>query len=51
MQRAIEAMQHRHDVRIVQAIANPPRDVQSQEDDINWRSKTGRVSLGVELRL
>ena len=61
-QSLIESMQLRHGVRIVQAwgmtemsplgaIAHPPRDVQSTEEDIKWRTKTGRVALGVELRL
>jgi len=61
-QSMIEALQHRHGVRIVQAwgmtemsplgaIAHPPCDCQSAEEDIRWRAKTGRVSLGVELRL
>ena len=61
-QSMIEALQHRHGVRIVQAwgmtemsplgaIAHPPCDVRSPEEDIWWRSKTGRVALGVEVRL
>jgi acyl-CoA synthetase (AMP-forming)/AMP-acid ligase II len=33
------------------AIGHPPRDVQSLEEDMAWRAKTGRVALGVELRL
>ncbi len=61
-QSLIETLQLRHGVRIVQAwgmtemsplgaIAHPPRDAQSAEEEIQWRAKTGRVSLGVELRL
>ena len=61
-QTMIEALQNRHGVRIVQAwgmtemsplgaIAHPPCDVRSPEEDIWWRSKTGRVALGVEVRL
>jgi len=61
-QSMIEALQHRHGVRIVQAwgmtemsplgaIAHPPRDASSAEEEIKWRAKTGRVSIGVELRL
>jgi len=58
----IEALQLRHGVRIVQAwgmtemsplgaIGHPPRDVSTMEDDIRWRAKTGRLALGVDLRL
>ena len=61
-QSLIEALELRHGVRIVQAwgmtemsplgaIAHPPPDVQSPAEDIKWRTKTGRVALGVELRL
>jgi fatty-acyl-CoA synthase len=57
----IEAFQVRHSVRIVQAwgmtemsplgaIAHPPRGSLPGEE-VGWRSKTGRVAPGVELRL
>ena len=57
----IEAFQVRHGVRFVQAwgmtemsplgaIAHPPRGATPGEE-IGWRSKTGRVAAGVELRL
>jgi fatty-acyl-CoA synthase len=56
----MEQFQERHGVRIVQAwgmtetspvaaIAFPPRDA-SPADEMDWRSKTGRVVAGVELR-
>ncbi|MSU78747.1 MAG: fatty acid--CoA ligase [Gemmataceae bacterium] len=57
----IEKLQHRHGVRLVQiwgltetgplaALAHPPAGT-PVEDDIDWRTKTGRVLQGVELRL
>ena len=57
----IERFQERHNVRIVQAwgmtetspmgaIAHPPRGA-SPEEDLQWRTKTGRVVAGVELRI
>jgi fatty-acyl-CoA synthase len=56
----MEQFQERHGVRIIQAwgmtetspvaaIAFPPRDA-SADDEMDWRSKTGRVVAGVELR-
>ena len=56
----MEQFQQRHGVRIVQAwgmtetspvaaIAFPPRDA-TADDEMDWRSKTGRVVAGVELR-
>jgi fatty-acyl-CoA synthase len=56
----MEQFQERHGVRIIQAwgmtetspvaaIAFPPRGV-AAEDEMDWRSKTGRVVAGVELR-
>ena len=57
----IERFQERHNVRIVQAwgmtetspmgaIAHPPKGA-SPEEDLQWRTKTGRVVAGVELRI
>jgi fatty-acyl-CoA synthase len=57
----IEEFQARHGVRIVQAwgmtetspigaVAMPPRDA-TPEDEMEWRSKTGRIAAGVELRI
>jgi fatty-acyl-CoA synthase len=57
----MEAFEHRHDVKIIQAwgmtetspiaaVAMPPKQT-SPEDEMNWRSKTGRVVAGVELRI
>lgn len=57
----MERFQQRHNVRIVQAwgmtetsplaaVAHPPKDFQSEEE-MDWRSKTGRVVFGVELRI
>jgi fatty-acyl-CoA synthase len=57
----MEKFQERHNVRIIQAwgmtetsplaaVAFPPRGY-SPEDEMNWRSKTGRIKPGVELRL
>ncbi|HKY74603.1 MAG TPA: long-chain-fatty-acid--CoA ligase, partial [Acidimicrobiia bacterium] len=57
----MEAFEQRHDVKIIQAwgmtetspiaaVAMPPKQA-SAEDEMNWRSKTGRVIAGVELRI
>ena len=57
----MEQFQTRHGVRIIQAwgmtetspvaaIAFPPRD-SKEEDEMDWRAKTGRVVAGVELRI
>jgi acyl-CoA synthetase (AMP-forming)/AMP-acid ligase II len=57
----MEAFQERHDVKIIQAwgmtetspiaaVAMPPKQ-SSPEEEMNWRSKTGRVIGGVELRI
>ncbi len=57
----IEKLQHRHGVRLVQiwgmtetgplaALSHPPAG-SPPEEDIAWRSKTGRVLQGIELRL
>ena len=56
----MEQFQERHGVRVIQAwgmtetspvaaIAFPPRDA-GPADEMDWRSKTGRVVAGVELR-
>ena len=56
----MEQFQERHGVRIVQAwgmtetspigaVAVPPKDAAAGEE-MDWRSKTGRVAAGVELR-
>lgn len=57
----MEQFQERHGVRIVQAwgmtetspigaVAIPPKGV-PPEEEMDWRSKTGRVAAGVELRI
>jgi fatty-acyl-CoA synthase len=57
----MEAFEQRHDVKIIQAwgmtetspiaaVAMPPKHARA-EDEMNWRSKTGRVIAGVELRI
>jgi fatty-acyl-CoA synthase len=57
----MEAFEQRHGVRIVQAwgmtetspiaaVAMPPKGTPAEED-LAWRSKTGRVIVGVELRI
>jgi fatty-acyl-CoA synthase len=57
----MEAFEQRHGVRIVQAwgmtetspiaaVAMPPKNTPAEED-LDWRSKTGRVIAGVELRI
>jgi fatty-acyl-CoA synthase len=57
----IERFQQRQNVRIVQAwgmtetsplaaVAHPPKGCKSEEE-MDWRSKTGRIVPGVELRL
>jgi fatty-acyl-CoA synthase len=57
----MEAFEERHGVKIIQAwgmtetspiaaVAMPPKQA-TAEDDMNWRSKTGRVIAGVELRI
>jgi fatty-acyl-CoA synthase len=57
----MEQFEQRHGVRIVQAwgmtetspigaVALPPKNAKPEEE-MNWRSKTGRVAAGVELRI
>ena len=57
----MEAFEQRHDVKIIQAwgmtetspiaaVAMPPKQA-PPEDEMNWRSRTGRVIAGVELRI
>jgi fatty-acyl-CoA synthase len=57
----MEQFEARHGVRIIQgwgmtetsplaAVAFPPRDA-AADDEMNWRAKTGRVVVGVELRI
>jgi fatty-acyl-CoA synthase len=57
----MEKFQRRHDVTIIQAwgmtetsplaaVSHPPRGV-DPDDEMDWRSKTGRIKMGVELRL
>ncbi len=57
----MEAFETRHDVKIIQAwgmtetspiaaVAMPPKHAPAEEE-MNWRSKTGRVIAGVELRI
>ena len=57
----MEAFEQRHGVRIIQAwgmtetspiaaVATPPKHA-APEDEMNWRSRTGRVIAGVELRI
>jgi fatty-acyl-CoA synthase len=57
----MKAFQERHGVRIVQAwgmtetspvaaVAHPPKQV-PQEQEWEWRRRTGRISAGVELRI
>lgn len=57
----IERLQYRHGVRLVQiwgmtetsplaALSHPPRDC-PMEEDIAWRTKTGRILPGVDLRI
>jgi fatty-acyl-CoA synthase len=57
----MEAFEERHDVKIIQAwgmtetspiaaVAMPPKQA-GPEDEMNWRSRTGRVIAGVELRI
>ena len=57
----MEQFQERHGVRIVQAwgmtetspigaVALPPKDA-TPDEEMDWRSKTGRVAAGVELRI
>ena len=56
----MQAFEHRHGVRIIQAwgmtetsplaaVAHPPKH--SAPDDWQYRGRTGRISMGVELRL
>ena len=59
----MEAFESQHGVRIVQAwgmtetsplaaVAHPPRDVEwGTDEEMDWRSRTGRVCGGVELRI
>ena len=59
----MERFEQRHGVRIIQAwgmtetsplaaVAYPPSDAgDTQEDEMAWRAKTGRVVPGVELRI
>jgi fatty-acyl-CoA synthase len=57
----MEAFEQRHDVKIIQAwgmtetspiaaVAMPPKQA-SAESEMDWRSRTGRVIAGVELRI
>jgi fatty-acyl-CoA synthase len=57
----MEQFQERHGVRIVQAwgmtetspigaVAHPPKD-SPPEEEMEWRSKTGRIAAGIELRI
>jgi fatty-acyl-CoA synthase len=57
----MEKFEKRHDVRIIQAwgmtetsplaaVAHPPGNC-APEEEMDWRVKTGRVKMGVELRL
>jgi fatty-acyl-CoA synthase len=57
----MEAFEQRHDVKIIQAwgmtetspiaaVAMPPKQA-SAENEMDWRSRTGRVIAGVELRI
>jgi fatty-acyl-CoA synthase len=57
----MEQFQDRHGVRIVQAwgmtetspvgaVAHPPKD-SPPEQEMEWRSKTGRIAAGIELRI
>jgi fatty-acyl-CoA synthase len=57
----MEQFEARHGVRIIQgwgmtetsplaAVAFPPRDA-TAKDEMSWRAKTGRVVVGVELRI
>ena len=57
----MEAFEERHGVKIIQAwgmtetspiaaVAMPPKQA-APEDQMNWRSRTGRVIAGVELRI
>jgi fatty-acyl-CoA synthase len=57
----MEQFQQRHGVRIVQAwgmtetspigaVAWPPKDA-PPEEEMRWRSKTGRITAGIELRI
>jgi fatty-acyl-CoA synthase len=57
----MEAFEQRHGVKIIQAwgmtetspiaaVAMPPKQA-GPEDEMNWRSRTGRVIAGVELRI
>ena len=57
----MEAFEQRHDVKIIQAwgmtetspiaaVAMPPKQA-AAEDEMDWRSRTGRVIAGVELRI
>jgi fatty-acyl-CoA synthase len=57
----MEAFEQRHDVKIIQAwgmtetspiaaVAMPPKQA-APEDEMTWRSRTGRVIAGVELRI
>jgi fatty-acyl-CoA synthase len=57
----MEQFQERHGVRIVQAwgmtetspigaVAHPPKD-SPPEQEMEWRSKTGRIAAGIELRI
>jgi fatty-acyl-CoA synthase len=57
----MEQLQERHGVRIVQAwgmtetspigaVALPPKD-SPPEEEMEWRSKTGRIAAGIELRI
>ena len=57
----MEKFQERHNVRIIQAwgmtetsplaaIAHPPRGT-GRDEEMDWRSKTGRIFPGVELRI
>ena len=57
----MEKFQRRHDVTIIQAwgmtetsplaaVSHPPKGV-DPDDEMDWRSKTGRIKMGVDLRL
>jgi fatty-acyl-CoA synthase len=57
----MEQFEERHGVRIIQAwgmtetspigaVATPPKDADPAEE-MNWRTKTGRIAAGVELRI
>ncbi|MBW3665173.1 MAG: long-chain fatty acid--CoA ligase [Actinobacteria bacterium] len=58
----IEAFKERYDVEILQGwgmtemnplgtLAHPPRGVEDWEEQIDWRTKAGRIVAGVDMRL